>query len=235
MYWQDDDEKKTGFQVPDDIVDLVFEMKCKTLPVDHAYSLYMAMRDALPWFEEEAEAGLHLIHVAESGNGWMRPEDTENEVLYVSRRTKFTLRLPKHRISDAESLLGKALDIGGHELELTKYSTKLLQPLPTLFARYVISSEAEDEMEFMQRMANDIKAMGIPVKKMMPGRSNQFRTPEGDIYTRSLMLADLTPDDAITLQQRGVGEGRKIGCGLFVPHKGIKAVNSDDNKTQSKP
>lgn len=235
MYWQDDEDKQAGFQVADDIVDLVFDIKCKTLPVDHAYSLYSALREALPWFEEEEAAGLHLIHVAESGNGWMRPEDPENEVLYVSRRTKFTLRLPKHRIADVETLLGQELDIAGHALELTKYSTKLLQPLPTLFARYVMSSADEDEMAFMQRMAAAMKEMGIPVKKMMPGRSHQLRTPEGAIHTRSLMLADLTPDDAITLQQRGVGEGRKIGCGLFVPHKGIKAVNSEDNKTQSKP
>lgn len=235
MYWQEDDENKTGYQVPDTIQDLVFEMKCKTLPVDHAHSLSNAITQALPWFSDEEAAGLHLIHVAESGNGWLRPEDTENEVLYVSRRTKFTMRLPKHRISDVQLILGQELDIDGHTLELTKFTSKLLQPLPTLFARYIISDENESEVEFMQRIANDIKAMGIPVKKMMPGLSHRLRTPQGEIYTRSLMLADLTKDDAITLQQIGVGEGRKFGCGLFVPHKGIKAVNSDDNKTQSKP
>jgi CRISPR-associated protein Cas6 len=235
MYWQEDDEKKAGYQVPDDVQDLVFEMKCKSLPVDHAHSLSTAIVDALPWLEDEENAGIHLIHVAESGNGWLRPEDTENEVLYVSRRTKFTMRLPKHRIGDAETLLGQQLDIDGHQLELTKCTTRLLQPLPTLFARYIISTEDESEVEFMQRMAKDIQEMGIQVKKMMPGRSHKLRTPEGGVHTRSLMLADLTKDDAITLQQLGVGEGRKIGCGLFVPHKGIKAVNSDDNKTQSKP
>jgi hypothetical protein len=39
------------------------------------------------------------------------------------------------------------------------------------------------------------------------------------------MIADLTSQDSITLQEQGLGEGRKIGCGLFVPHKDIKAVD----------
>ena len=46
----------------------------------------------------------------------------------------------------------------------------------------------------------------------------------GQIFTRSLMVADLLLDDAIQLQQQGLGEGRLHGCGLFVAHKGIKAV-----------
>ncbi len=36
------------------------------------------------------------------------------------------------------------------------------------------------------------------------------------------MIADLEPMEAIRLQEAGIGEGRLMGCGLFVPHKGIK-------------
>jgi hypothetical protein len=32
----------------------------------------------------------------------------------------------------------------------------------------------------------------------------------------------------VRLQQHGLGEGRKLGYGLFMPQKDIKAVNSDD-------
>ena len=46
-------------------------------------------------------------------------------------------------------------------------------------------------------------------------------------YLLVLMVADLTPEAAIKLQQEGLGEGRKFGCGLFLPQKGIKAVNAD--------
>ena len=41
------------------------------------------------------------------------------------------------------------------------------------------------------------------------------------------MVAELTPEHSIRLQQAGLGEGRKMGCGLFIPHKGIKPVKQD--------
>ena len=39
------------------------------------------------------------------------------------------------------------------------------------------------------------------------------------------MVADLDVEEAVVLQQRGIGVHQKIGCGLFIPHKGIKAVH----------
>jgi hypothetical protein len=38
------------------------------------------------------------------------------------------------------------------------------------------------------------------------------------------MIADLKTDESLALQQFGLGEGRKLGCGLFLPHRGIDAV-----------
>jgi hypothetical protein len=39
------------------------------------------------------------------------------------------------------------------------------------------------------------------------------------------MLADLEVEEAVKLQQEGIGRHKKTGCGLFIPHKGIKAVH----------
>ena len=44
MYWQDDEGKKSGYQVPDDVVDLSYRISCRALPIDHAYSLSRAIR-----------------------------------------------------------------------------------------------------------------------------------------------------------------------------------------------
>ncbi len=109
MYWQETKENQR-YTVPDDIVDVVYSIDCRALPVDHAYALSQAIQRALPWFAEEESVGLHTIHVADSGNGWMRPDDPD-ALLHLSRRTKLTLRLPKHRIEDAGKLMGQTLDI----------------------------------------------------------------------------------------------------------------------------
>ncbi|MEK7716319.1 MAG: type I-MYXAN CRISPR-associated protein Cas6/Cmx6 [Pseudomonadota bacterium] len=36
------------------------------------------------------------------------------------------------------------------------------------------------------------------------------------------MLADLAVEESVKLQQQGLGTDRKLGCGLFIPHKDIK-------------
>ena len=58
----------------DEIVDAVFAIECRSLPVDHAYALSTAIQEALPWFADEPQAALHTVHGAASGAGWQRPE-----------------------------------------------------------------------------------------------------------------------------------------------------------------
>jgi len=53
---------------------------------------------------------------------------------------------------------------------------------------------------------------------------HSFNLANGPTRTMSIMVADLDPEDAVTLQVNGIGEGRKAGFGLFLGHKGIKAV-----------
>jgi CRISPR-associated protein Cas6 len=228
MFWEEDKDANSPYVVPDDVVDLVYNIQCKCLPLDHAYAFSTVIREALPWMDDEPQAGIHLIHGAESGNGWMRPVDTANELLHLSKRSRMTLRVPKHRIDDAMGLTGEALDIDGHVLEVGKAKVKLFSTLPTQFARYVAVPEdigGDDEAAFTAFAVEELKVLGIRVRKLLCGRAHALQLPDGDLQTRSIMLADLELEEAITLQQKGIGPHRKLGCGLFMPHKGIKAVH----------
>lgn len=225
MFWQEDEDKTLPYQAPDDILDLSFAIQCKQLPLDHAWALSQAIHAALPWLQEEAIAGIHTIHVAESGNGWLRPDDTENQMLLPSRRTRMSLRIPKQRIADTLELVGKTLNIDGYPLIVGEAKEKSLLNASVIFARYVLSDASEQEPDFLQRMAKEIRELtDVNVKKMMCGTSNTIHTPEGILHTRHLMIADLDNAPSIRLQQYGLGDGRKLGCGLFMPHKGIKTL-----------
>jgi CRISPR-associated protein Cas6 len=228
MFWEDDKDENAPYRVPDDVVDLVYKINCRSLPLDHAHSFSAAIRECLPWIEEEVQAGIHLIHGAESGNGWIRPEDTANELLHLSHRSRMTLRVPKHRVDDAHKLTGQTLDIEGHDLEVGKAKQKLFSTMPTQFARYVVvpdTIDRDDEEAFMTYTVEQLRDLGIKVRKLLCGRSHCMRSPDGDLHTRSLMLADLEVEEAVTLQQQGIGQHKMMGCGLFIPHKGIKAVH----------
>lgn len=228
MFWNDDNERKPGFVVPDDIVDLAFRISCPTLPIDHAWILSHRLGQALPWLAGEEHAGIHLIHGASSSHGWTRPKDPGKELLHLSRRTRLRLRLPKQRLDDARALTGKTLDIGGHSLEVGDSSVHLLSALPTLFARHILTREEVSEEQFLGTAASELRAMDINCRKMLCGIPHSHAFPEGPLFTRSLMVADLEPEQSVRLQQLGLGAGRKSGFGLFIPHKGIKPVKDHD-------
>lgn len=225
MFWQEDEDKTLPWQAPDDVLDVSFAIQCKKLPLDHAWALSQAVQQALPWFTDEPAAGVHTIHVAESGNGWERPDDHTNQFLLPSRRTRMMLRIPKQRLADAQHLCGTTLDIDGYALSVGEAKEKVLLNASVIFARYVLSDTGETEPEFLQRMATEVRRIAdFKVKKMMCGKSYTLHTPQGDLHTRHLMIADLDNDPSVKLQQYGLGGGRKLGCGLFMPHKGIKTL-----------
>ena len=230
MFWNDDKDKQPAFDIPDDVVDLAYRIGCPTIPLDHAHSLSSALLKILPWLADEETAGVHLIHSAASGNGWFRSEDTENELLHLSRRTKMRLRVPKNRLQDAQALSGQTLDIEGHPLEIGKSEVFMLSSLPTLFSRYVITRAELDETQFLEDVARELKSMDIPCRKILGGITHTMNFPDGQLFTRSLMVADLEPEQSVRLQQIGLGEGRTVGCGLFLPHKGIKPVKEPDGE-----
>lgn len=225
MYWEETTQDGDNV-VPDDVIDLVFGITCRSLPVDHAYSLSQAIHNVLPWFADEPVAGMHTIHVAESGNGWIRP-DGPDAMLHPSRRTKLTLRLPKHRIEDAETLIGQELDIDGHALTVNKASIRTLSAITTIFSRYIVANDTESETHFMEQTIERLKALNIRPKKLLCGIERLIHTPDGDIKTRSLMLADLRFDESVMLQQVGMGGFRNMGCGIFIPHKDINQISED--------
>lgn len=231
MYWQEDDKNETP-RVTDDVVDLVFSLRCKYLPVDHVYPLFQAVQNVLPWLEEEPAAGMHAVNVATSGNGWIRPDDPQ-ALLHLSKRTRFELRVPKHRIDDAKKLVGETLDICGYAFELHSVSERSLSLLTTLFSRYLTTGkELLDEEEMLHWVSVQLKAQGIMPRKMLCGIEHFIEVPaaiqpEKKIHARSLMIADLDIEESLWLQKYGLGPYRHLGCGLFIPHKGIESLRNE--------
>ena len=227
MYWEEAD-KKDGVAAPDDVVDMVYRIECRSLPVDHTHALSDAISDTLSWFKEEELAGLHPVHIPDSGNGWMRSEDPD-AILHPSRRTRLILRLPRHRIEDAKGLTGQELEVQGHRIKVGDASERPLVAITTLFSRYIPSAETSTEEDFLAESARQLRDRGIRVRKMMCGKTHSIGTPDGRVHTRSLMLAELTLEDSFSLQRSGLGEQQHLGFGVFIPHKDIAEVSPADN------
>lgn len=224
MFWEDEDDKTLPFKAPDTIFDVLFSMECKSLPVDHAWALSQQIKKYLPWMDEYSGAGIHNIHVAESNNGWNRPDDA-NALLFPSKRTKLMLRIPAEKYTEVEKLVGAAFKIDGHQIQLGKYKKKPLGNSGVIFARHMLIQENQSENEFLLDTAKEIKSRtNRVVKKMLCGKTHTIKTSKKILKTIHLMIADLDDETSIKLQQDGLGKGREIGCGLFLPHKSIKTL-----------
>ena len=223
MFWQETN-KEENYVAPDDVVDVAFQISCRSLPVDHAWALSQAVCAELPWITEEPTAGVHTIHVAESGNGWMRP-DGAADLLYLSRRTRLVLRVPQHRVDATRQLAGRRLDVAGHALAVDRPIIRPLVTIAAVFARYVVSGAGQDENAFLAAAMRELQALGIQPKKLLCGIEHSIATPHDTVRTRSLMIADLTMSESVRIQQRGLGPLRHLGCGLFLPHKDIKELH----------
>jgi len=228
MLW-DDNEKKTEYVVPDNVVDLTYKIDCKQIPTMHAWELSQALSGILPWLADEPEVAIQQIHGATTGNGWERPSD--DEIMHLSKRARLHLRVPRHRLDDIAPLTGKVLDIAGYTVAIGEVMVKPLSPITTIFARYVVVPKGMNEDEFVAWVASELAQRDIRLRKVLCGISHIINTPERSIETRSLMIADLDKAMSIALQEQGVGPDRHLGCGVFLPHKGIKAVDEMEEKS----
>jgi CRISPR-associated protein Cas6 len=204
-----------------EVVDVVFRLHSGRLPIDHAYALFHGICATLPWLADEASARVHRVHTAATGSGWVRPDASADDELHLSRRTKLKLRLPEHRVEDALALSGQAMDIAGYSLTPGDGKAIGLSPASTLLARFVVCEEQEEETDFVQRLTQTLNASGVSGATLICGRVHRIATPETDVHTRSVVVTNLDPDGAMSLQRNGIGPAGNLGCGIFIPYKHI--------------
>ncbi|MDT3735137.1 MAG: type I-MYXAN CRISPR-associated protein Cas6/Cmx6 [Denitratisoma sp.] len=197
------------------VIDVSFEVRCECLPRDYGYALYRALADTLDWLEEDALAGVHPLH----GTA------TADDSLFLGRRARLMLRLPAERAEQALALSGNRLALGSG-LEIGPGRVRELMPYATVHSHFVSTGSA-DEAEFLGLAAAELRAAGLP-ERMISGKAHVMDTPGGELRGFSLLLHGLTPAQSLAVQARGLGEGRKLGCGIFVPHKSVVAVGADE-------
>lgn len=195
------------------VTEVHFELQGTLLPRDHGYSLFLELARLLPWLSGEALAGVHTIHGAETG---------KDDLLILNRRAKLVIRIPIHRETDIATLTGQTLVVGGYKLTIGKGKTKPLARHSPLYAHCVTTGSLDEE-----GFASDIIRVLDELKitcRFICGRRQTITTADGIVYGYSLMLHELPVEHSILVQQRGMGNHRKIGCGIFIPHKSANAL-----------
>lgn len=210
------------------MTDVAFRIKCASLPVDHAQSLSSAVIECAPWLKNTAGAGIHPVHVAASQNGWQRPE--LGDVLSVSKRTRLTIRVSSQRSQElVDTMTGRQLDVGGHELTIESARIRRLVPAPSLFCRYVYFSDidnfSDDESPLLDAIIRWCDERDFRPQKLLCGKLQAINTDEGPLITRSVLLADVPAAESLLIQSDGIGHQRLLGCGIVLMHKDTGPVH----------
>lgn len=198
-----------------EMIDVVFELRGRAVDLDYADRLWRELNARLDWLADEALAGVHPL-------AGVSPGDTE---LYLTRRARMTLRIPRDRRADVGRLTGARLSLGG-DVEVGSASEKPLRPAKVLYSSFVTVGES-DEQRFLavcrERLA-EVGLGGHPAGQVVCGKARRARGEERELRGFSLMLHGLGSDDSLALQRVGLGDERKRGCGIFVPHKAVATV-----------
>ena len=220
--WQEDTKKKSATNFSE-MVDLSFSVDCKELPYDHAYELSSELIKLIPEIKNDKRNAIQTLHGPMSGNGWVR---ADGENIFLSKRAKLCLRVRKDHVEKIKEIEGKKIKLFGNDLNIGKSKMKSFLVVRDLFCRFVSCNEDLPEDIFLEEVQTELRTFKVNISKALCGQSKRISFGDKTLYTRSLMIADLSKEEAVTLQEEGVGKHRLFGCGIFLPHKSIDAVSN---------
>lgn len=194
------------------ITNIHFDVHGGTIPRDHRYALSLELARLLPWIAEDETIGIHPIQGAVTGV----------DELLLNHRTKLVIRADKARIAELQGLTGRSIQLGACTLTL---GASKLRPitLHTPLYSHCVTTGSVDEDAFNADIMRELDQMHIDTR-FICGKRQTIRIGERDIYGYSLMLHGIPIEHAIRVQETGLGLHRRLGCGIFIPHKSIKAL-----------
>jgi len=192
-------------------IDLLFPLHGHEIPLDHGYALYAALSRALesatdPWLHAQEDVGMHLIRGTYRGKGR----------LALTPASRIAIRLPASLIHKFLVLAGQQLILGTDSLRLGIPQPRALAPTPALYAHLVTTRNGQDEERFDSEIARQLNELGIEASAQR-GPRRSFTVRDKKVVAHTLLVSELTAEESIRLQERGLGGRRKLGCGIFLP------------------
>lgn len=191
-------------------IEISFDLHGASIPADYPHRLWEALLRIAPALADSEDVGVIPL----------RGPNNNGELL-LPKRAKLVLRLPLALQDVVMALSEQELHIGAGTLQLGQGKTREIQPYSTLHAHLVAGPS--DEAEFMEMVNAALAALDVR-SKLICGRHHSLNTDQQDISGFSLVMHDLKDEDSLRVQYAGMGSGRNLGCGIFVPYKVISGL-----------
>lgn len=210
------------------VVDIRFPLIGRDLPADHGYALCGAVCHIIPELHADKSVGIHPVSGRLTGA----------RMLALSPSSALTIRICADRIKDILSLAGKTLDVEGRRVMVGVPSVHGLEPAAHLYSRLVVIKGFTEPKGFIEAVERQLKETGVKGKATLvdtstaaaanKGKTGGTRSPvlrrtlrvrDNKIVGFAVRVSELTGQESILLQERGLGGRRRFGCGVLVPDK----------------
>ena len=209
-----------------DFLEIQFVLRGKTLPADHGYALYSAVKKSLQDagnedLPKDLPKDIHLCTISGIPD--------RAGMIYLNRGSRFRVRCPSDQMQLWYRFLqNQVFDIRGHLIRLVQPRITLPEASGTLVSRLVtFKLDAIDHAEvpryFLESCQKGLERLDVQGKAFIPS------DPDGDLARRTVQIKDkkilgfsvvvegLGNDDSLKLQWHGLGGRQHFGCGWFYP------------------
>ena len=122
--------------------------------------------------------------------------------------------------SEVQALSNTWLDLRGAVLILEEGKKRDLSPSPHLVSRLVIIPDAVQEQDFLAGVLKaipDVIGDAAKTVDLTIGRRRAIQIKNRHLLGYPLHVTGLTDEASLALQNRGLGWGTSMGCGVFYP------------------
>jgi CRISPR-associated protein Cas6 len=150
--------------------------------------------------------------------------------------SRLTIRVASDHIGEFLTLIGATLDVDGATVRVEAPEMLSLRPALRVYSRLVVIKGFMEPEGLLAAATRQMKASGIQGTLGLPYRAGttsvegrpskvspdplQRRTLDicgKQIVGYAVLASELTADESIVLQEKGLGGRRRFGCGIFVP------------------
>ena len=208
------------------IIELAFKLKGSAIPADHGYQLFSALTKTMGEIHNKGDVAIQNI----SG------VPIDNRLLRLNDGSRLAFRINSENIEWLLPLTGRYLTLGGHEIQVGTPQTFNLKPTSRLYSRLVVIKGYMEPNEFLKAAGRQLDALGIKGKPFLVPTNRSEGNTEGrgtkssflrrtirisgkEVVGFALSFGELTAEESIILQEKGIGGRRHFGCGIFIPDR----------------
>jgi CRISPR-associated protein Cas6 len=122
-------------------------------------------------------------------------------------------------VGEALPLVGQTVAIGDSRIRLGAPQLTPLRPAVTLYSRFVIIKGFMERDPFGVAVQRQLDALGAQCKTTL-GPRRTLRIKDRVIVGYAVWLSELSAEESVDVQERGLGGRRHMGCGVFAPVRG---------------